>query len=589
MQSAQTPAADADREVRILLLAEAGVDCGWLHERLGRSTTTRFSVLAGVEMEAVGDDAVDLVLVMHTAAGSDALSQTLGRLARQHDVPVVVISESDDERLAQDVFEAGAEGFLARSEAGTRLLVTTVLSAIRGHRSIRELSGARERERMLATHDQLTSLANRYLFHDRLGQALAASRRNGQRMAILFIDLDNFKLVNDTLGHAVGDHLLLAIARHLTTALRESDTAARMGGDEFALLLTNLTHELDAARIAEKILDALARPLLLNDRTIHCTASIGIATVPANGDDPKELIRRADTAMYQAKKNGRNRFEFFTDQMNQVAQRRLSIESELGTALANRALEVHYQPFYDLRRGRVIGGEALLRWTHPKLGRVVPDEFLPMAEESGEITAIGEWVLMEACRQAVAWQRGGYEGFRIAVNVSPRQLQQPNFRDQVEKALMTSGLQPESLELEITESSVVRNVDGTLRALHHLKSLGVHLAVDDFGTGYSALAYLKDLPIDLLKIDRSFVASLLGDPANVTIVEAVIRMARGLNLTTVAEGVEDHDQLLLLGSLGCNRMQGFLFGRPTDADTFTQFLANPTFRLERERVDDGDS
>jgi len=589
MPSLPSPPDPVEREIRILLLADDEADHGWLQERLDSSSTARFRILDGVELESLGDEAADVAVVMHTVAGSDALAQILGRLERQHELPVVVISDSEDERLAHDVLQAGAEGFLVRREAGTRLLVTTLSTALRRHASLRELSGARERERMLATHDPLTSLANRYLFHDRLGQALAASRRTGQKMAILFIDLDNFKLVNDTLGHAVGDHLLRAIARHLTAALRESDTAARMGGDEFALLLTHLHREIDAARIAEKILEALGQPLLLQDRAIHCTASIGISTVPANGDDPRELIRRADTAMYQAKRNGRNRYEFFTEQMNDAVQRRISIEAELATALSRAAFELHYQPFYDLRRGRVIGGEALLRWTHPQLGRLPPDEFLPLAEESGQITAIGEWVLQEACRQAMVWQRAGHEGFRIAVNVSPRQLQQRQFRSQVEHALTSTGLPPECLELEITESSVVQNAEGTLRALHALKSLGVHLAVDDFGTGYSALAYLKDLPIDVLKIDRSFVASLLADPANVTIVEAVLRMARGLNLTTVAEGVEDHDQLLLLGSLGCNRMQGYLFGRPTDATSFAEGLVHPTFRWERARSEDGDS
>jgi diguanylate cyclase (GGDEF)-like protein len=453
---------------------------------------------------------------------------------------------------------------------------------VAGHRTIRRLSLARERERHLGTHDQLTGLANRYLFNDRLGQAVAAARRSGRKMAVLFIDLDNFKLVNDTLGHGVGDGMLRSVAGHLVSALRESDTAGRVGGDEFALLLTNLKDELDARRVASKILDALSNSIELRDRSMSCTVSIGIATLPSNGSDPKELVRKADTAMYHAKKRGRNRFEFYTEDMNEAVMRRILLEGGLRTATQDASLRLHYQPLLDLRRERIVGAEALIRWEHPELGFLPPDDFVPVAEETGQIVSLGQWVLEEACRQNAEWQRPGNEGFRISVNISARQLQEADFPEQVRSVLDASNLKPELLDLEITESSLVHDAELTVNALHALKELGVHLSIDDFGTGYSALSYLKHLPIDALKIDQSFVRTLKSDPADATIIQAVVMMARGLNLTTVAEGVETRDQLLLLGSYGCNRMQGFLFGRPMDAEAFEARIEDPTFRWDRD-------
>ena len=491
--------------------------------------------------------------------------------------PMVALGSDLDEAAAIDALERGARSYLVLEELCTRSLVGALEAAIASQRAIDQLQIAQEHARRLASHDQLTGLANRRLFQDRLEQALATARRIKRRVAVLYIDLDGFKLVNDTLGHAAGDGLLRSVAEHLTANLRESDTAARLGGDEFAVLLTNLNDELDASTVATKILNALCHPMPLREHHLFTSASIGIATFPAHGREPEDLIKKADTAMYQAKDRGRNRFEFYSREMNETMKRRLMLETGLRRATAEAELRLFYQPQLDLRRERIVGAEALLRWLHPDLGLLTPDQFLPLAEETGQILEIGEWVLRTACEQNVKWQAIGPSGFRVSVNVSSHQLQS-GFSDLVSNVLTETGLQPEFLELEITESCVVNDAEVAISALHTLKQLGVHISIDDFGTGYSALAYLKYLPIDALKIDQSFVRSLTTDPADATIIEAIVKMAHGLNLTTVAEGVETQEQLLLLGSYGCNRMQGYLFGRPVPPSQFQAWLEQPKFR-----------
>jgi diguanylate cyclase (GGDEF)-like protein len=391
----------------------------------------------------------------------------------------------------------------------------------------------------------------------------------------MFLDLDGFKMINDTLGHAVGDGFLRAIAQRLSSCLRESDTAARLGGDEFALLLTHLTSEFDAAEVARKVLGSVSIPMALRNRSLVTTASIGISTYPKDGSDPEELIRKADTAMYQAKQRGRNRYEFFTEEMNSAIRRRAALESRMRRALEDEQFRVLYQPQFDLRRGRIVGVEALVRWQHPDLGLLSPAEFLPAAEEAGLIVPLGEWVLRTACREVAAWQES-YSGFRLSVNVASQQFQERCFADVVHDALTTSGLLPDLLELEITEGSLVRSVGVMAQTLRELKQVGVSLSIDDFGTGYSALSYLKNLPIDSIKIDQSFVRNLTTDPADATLTETIIRMAQGLNLMTIAEGVETSGQLLLLGSYGCQRMQGYLFGRPMSAEVMLDSLSKPT-------------
>jgi diguanylate cyclase (GGDEF)-like protein len=582
-----------DGTLRLLLVGATEKQAGWLRGLLRRSTSLRFETLRVRALEHVDGEhseegKIDAVLLCCSSAPPSEL-ETLATLGVAFpNSPVLLINEVEDEHFAMEALAGGARTVLVRRELTPSTLVSALLAAISSHQAIRGMSVAREHERHLGTHDQLTGLANRYLFDDRLAQVVATARRKGRKMAVLFLDLDNFKLVNDTLGHGVGDGLLRSVAGHLSSALRASDTAARVGGDEFALLLTDLNDELDARRVATKILEALSHPIELKDRSMSCTVSIGIATLPSNGTDPRELVRKADTAMYHAKKRGRNRFEFYTEDMNEAVMRRVKLEGGLRTASEDATLRLHYQPLFDLRRERIVGAEALVRWQHQELGFLPPDDFVPLAEETGQIVPVGQWVLQEACRQNASWQRESNEGFRVSVNVSARQLQEPDFVAQVRDALGSNELKPELLDLEITESSLVHDAEVTVNALHALKELGVHLSIDDFGTGYSALSYLKHLPIDALKIDQSFVRTLTSDPADATIIQAVVMMARGLNLATVAEGVESRDQMLLLGSYGCNRMQGFLFGRPVDADAFEAHIEDPIFRWDRDLEEPSD-
>jgi diguanylate cyclase (GGDEF)-like protein len=565
--------------VHVLLLTHDETEADWLRAELIASSQFRFEVSHASSLSEVSGvvdpKQVEVVFVMATHGDDDTLEPVHQAVSAFPDSPVLYIGQHADEALAIQALQVGAASYIAKSEIDTSRLVAALASALENHRTIRSLTLAREREHMLGTHDQLTGLANRYLFYDRLNQAVATSARNGQRIALLFLDLDDFKLVNDTLGHGVGDGLLRRVAENLSSILRESDTAGRIGGDEFAVLLTNLRDDFDAGQIANKILESMRKPIVLRNRSIQCTVSIGIATSADKGNDPKELIRRADTAMYHAKKHGRNRCEFFNEDMNAEVMRRIMLESGLHTAAENEELILCYQPLYDLRLERIVGAEALVRWRHPDLGFLAPLDFLSLAEETGLIVPLGEWILRTACEQNALWQRDGQPGFRISVNVSPRQLQEAHFAEMIETTLHETGLPPELLDLEITESSLVKGADVTLNALHRLKDLGVHLSIDDFGTGYSALSYLKHLPIDALKIDQSFVRSLNSDPADTTIIQAIVMMAQGLNLGTVAEGVETREQLLLLASYGCNRMQGYLFRKPAVAEVFERRIANP--------------
>jgi diguanylate cyclase (GGDEF)-like protein len=588
LSAADSPSQSA--HVRVLFVGGGEADARQVRELLAASRSIAFELSHCADLTDALAHAesrnVDVMLLLLDE--SDA--PRLGGLARARLsvplLPIVVLSDVDDEAVALKALQNGARGYLVRSETSPRLLVTTLGAALESHRMILQLNTARERARHLATHDQLTGLANRSLFHDRLAQAVAAARRGRQKLAVLFVDLDGFKSINDTLGHAVGDGLLRGIARRIASCLRETDTAARLGGDEFAVLLTNLGNELDAATVARKIVAALGEPLQFRQQSTTIRCSIGIATFPRDAQDAEALLKRSDTAMYHAKQRGGGRFDFYTEDMNAAIQRRVALEDRLRTALDQNEFIVHYQPQFDLTRGRIIGAEALLRWKHPELGLVSPGHFLPIAEETGLIVPIGDWILRTACDQNARWNREGHRGLRVSVNVSSQQFLEPGLADVVKSALEQSGLAPISLELEITESSLLRDVEVTVNTLRRLKDLGVRLAIDDFGTGYSSLAYLKRLPIDVLKIDQSFVRALTTDPADATITQTIVQLAAGLNLTTIAEGVETLEQLLLLGSYGCSRMQGFLFGKPAPSEIFESWLDNPPFRwIQGERTE----
>ncbi len=436
------------------------------------------------------------------------------------------------------------------------------------------------RRSYLAHYDVLTGLPNRQLFIERLGKAVVQAQRNRRSVAVVFLDLDRFKLVNDALGNQVGDALLRAAAGRLTAAVRESDAVCRLGGDEFGLLLDNLSGAAEAESLAQKILDDLEAPFQLEGHELFLTASIGITVCPADGDDAEELIKHADTAMYHAKEQGRNNWQFYRASLNAAVSERLSLENALRKALERRELLVYYQPQVEIGSEKIVGAEALLRWRHPELGLITPERFIHLAEESGLILPIGEWVLREACAQNMLWRSRGLPTLRVAVNLSARQFHQPGLEEKVAQVLEETGLDANCLELELTESLLMQDAPAAVRTLGKLREMGVHLGVDDFGTGYSSLSYLKRFPIDRLKIDQSFVRDIGRDPDAGSIAEAVIALAHSLRMKAVAEGVEDEEQLTYLCSLNCDEVQGYFFSRPLPAELLEEFVRN----YERKRL-----
>ncbi|QJR11971.1 hypothetical protein DSM104443_03054 [Usitatibacter rugosus] len=419
--------------------------------------------------------------------------------------------------------------------------------------------------RFRAFHDALTGLPNRASFLDALDRALKVAKRNEERFSVLFIDLDRFKVINDTLGHFAGDRLLQLVAERLREGVRESDLVARLGGDEFVILATGHGGPEDMSRLAEKMLHHLENPFSIDGREVGLTASIGIASYPDDGDDLDELVKNADIAMYQAKEEGRNAFSFYAPSINKLTLQRFDFEARLRGALERDEFMVQYQPVVDLATGRLRNVEALVRWRDPKSGLVMPAEFIPIAEETGSILAIGRWVLERACRDLKEWQSAGLLDMRVAVNVSARQVLHHHLVNEVYEALQNSGILPDQLELEITETMMVHDPAGAERALRSLKALGVRLAVDDFGTGYSSLSLVRRFPLDTVKIDRSFVSGCPSDPESMAIVQAVATLGRMLGLAVIAEGVETSPQRLAVAAAGCPFAQGYLFSRPVDA------------------------
>ena len=424
----------------------------------------------------------------------------------------------------------------------------------------------------LAQHDSLTDLPNRTLLHDRITQAIALARRHGSQCAVLFLDVDRFKLINDSLGHTIGDQLLLSVAERLSACVRGTDTVSRPGGDEFVVLLSEIEHTRDAVVVADKMLASLASPHHIAQHDIHVTVSIGISVCPDDGLDAETLIKNADVALYHAKDNGRNNSQFFTQDMNVRAVAQRSLETGLRGALERGEFALQYQPKVNLATGAITGAEALLRWHHPVQGTIFPGLFVPIAEECRLIVPIGQWVLREACRQAQTWRDGGLTMDQMAVNISAIEFQAKGFLDNVKSILNETGFDPHCLELELTESVLMQNADATASLLNELKAMGVRLAIDDFGTGYSSLSYLSRFPIDTLKIDQSFVWKMTSDSGDATIVSTVINMGKSLNQRVVAEGVERPEQLVFLQARQCDEGQGYHFSKPLCAEAFATLL-----------------
>ena len=424
-----------------------------------------------------------------------------------------------------------------------------------------------------AHHDALTGLPNRTLLNDRITAELAHARRQHGMAALLFLDLDRFKVINDSLGHAVGDQLLRVIARRLGNCVREEDMVARLGGDEFMVLLPRISSSSDAGRIARKIIDSLLDPISCNGHELHITTSVGISIYPYDGTDSETLIKHADISMYRAKDIGRNKAVYFTAEMNAGSRKQLALETSLRQAVAKNQLQLHYQPKIDTSRNAIVGVEALLRWEHPTMGNISPMEFIPVAEDSGLIVPIGEWVLNTAFTQLKQWHKAGYADLTMAVNISSAQLSRPGFEDVVEKALQTADLDASRVELEITENVAMENLEYATVILEKLKSLGIRIAMDDFGTGYSSLSHLRRLPVDVVKIDKSFVREIPESHEDVLIAQAIIAMAQSLNLSLVVEGVENVKQLNFFRQQDCNIVQGFLFSKPVEAGEILRMLA----------------
>jgi diguanylate cyclase (GGDEF)-like protein/PAS domain S-box-containing protein len=423
-----------------------------------------------------------------------------------------------------------------------------------------------------AQHDVVTNLPNRLLLNDRITQSIALARRQNRPIAVIFLDLDRFKYINDSLGHAIGDKLLQSVSKRLLAGVRASDTVSRQGGDEFVILLPEITYPVDAATSAKKILLSLGAPHSIAGQDLHINGSIGISVYPEDGGDAETLIKHADTAMYHAKENGRNNFQFFKAEMNLKVVERQSLEGSLRRALERAEFLLHYQPKVNLDTGEITGVEALIRWQQPDRGLVPPSQFVPIAEDCGLIIQIGRWVLREACRQARAWQDAGLPPLPVAVNVSAVEFRDKRFVEGVRTILSETGLEARYLQLELTEGVLMEDAESTASVLQELKMMGVHLAVDDFGTGYSSLSYLRQFPIDVMKIDQSFVRQITADPEDASIVSAIIHMGKSLKHLVVAEGVETREQRAYLQTQRCTEGQGYLFSRPLGAAQFAHLL-----------------
>ncbi len=444
-----------------------------------------------------------------------------------------------------------------------------VISDISAQKSVEERLRKNEKHlQHLAHHDYLTDLPNRLLFRDRLEQAMGMAGRSGKKVAVLVLDLDRFKKINDSLGHQMGDRLICAVAERFRDLLRKTDTVARFGGDEFAMIMPEFKTQKQLLTFVEKVLSSLQTPFNIENHLLYVSSSIGVSIYPDDGATEEILVTSADVAMYRAKEQGRNNYRFYTPEMNARAREFLALESALRQALEKQQLVLHYQPQVDLQSGRISGAEALLRWQHEKRGLVSPVDFIPIAEESGLIVPIGEWVLRTACLQSKALEQLGVAEVRMAVNISARQFQDPGFLDMVQRVVLETAINPHQLELELTESLLMDDSENAIAILKTLKSMGLQLAIDDFGTGFSSLSYLKMFPIDRLKIDRSFVRDVTTDPNDAAIAISVIDLAKNMNLEVIAEGIETEEHVDFLQGNDCHEGQGFLFSRPLPAEDF---------------------
>lgn len=487
------------------------------------------------------------------------------------DIPVMMITGLDDDASVERAYEVGAIDFITKpiKWAVLKHRVKSVVAKVIAERKVQ----------LLAYRDTLTGLPNRLLFADRLEQAVVRSERSKTSMALMLIDIDDFKLVNDSFGHDAGDKLIKAVADLISKSLRRADTIARLGGDEFAVIIEGIDGPEDAISIADNLTTILEHNVRLDDQETYTSASIGIAVYPEDGKDARTLLKNADTAMFRAKENGRHCFQFYKPEMSVSAMERLDLENSLKAAFEKDEFEIHYQPIIDLHKNEVVGVEALLRWQHPDKGMIHPADFVNIVEDCGLIVALGEWVIFSVCKQIKTWQEAGLENQNVSINLAPRQFKEQDLVTVFTQAMAENGLDGSSLSVEVTERTLIDNIGEVESTLKKLRKMGLKILLDDFGTGYASLAYLKEFPVDIVKIDRAFVNGIPDNEENSTIVDAIAGLTRGLKLSLLAEGVENERQLDVLKSVGCQYAQGFYWSKALPGNEYEQFYMNQIYNI----------
>ncbi len=568
----------SERPLKILVIENDARDIQNIRQALDEHHRVAFELectdMLGSGLRRLADGDIDLTLLDLSLPDSQGMEALLAMRTHAPSTPIVILTDSGNEHLAIEAVNEGALDYVIKDYIDRNVLGRLLRYGMEHQRVLGELAEARQSERHTAYYDTLTDLPNRHLFYDALQHTIARAKRHERLASLLLLDLDGFKNINNTLGHSAGDLLLQTTADRLKACTRKSDVIARLGGDEFAVILSEVKHVDDGARVAKKLLTALSEPFDINSQELFITTSIGISFYPLDGADLDSIVKSAEIAMYRAKREGKNNYQFYNLSMEASALQRLALESNLRKAIDQNKMTLHYQPQVETTTGKIIGVEALLRWFDDDAGMISPATFIPLAEETGLIIPLGEWVLRSACTQNKTWQDAGLPPVRVAVNLSLRQFRDKKLTANIAKALNETGLRPDWLGLEITEGSAMQDADYTVDTLQELKNMGVQLAIDDFGTGYSSLSYLKRFPLDKLKIDRSFVKGIPNDKGDAAIVTALVTLSHNLGMKVIAEGVENGGQLAFLRTLGCNELQGFMFSKAVGAEAVPPMLQN---------------
>jgi diguanylate cyclase (GGDEF)-like protein len=557
------------KSINILLIEDNPGDAHLVEVMLSQPEESCFRLhiadSLSVAYEKINNNDFQVALLdMNLPDGEGIENITALRIAAPN-LPIVVLSGRRDELFALEAVKAGAQDYLVKGQIDEWQLSRALNYAI-------ERKQLQDSILFMAQHDQLTGLANRTLFHARLEHAMHNAARRDEYLAVLYLDMDHFKPINDALGHEIGDRLLIEAARRLESFVREIDTVARLGGDEFAIVLEGINSTQDVATVSQKIISGLAEAFTIAEHSLHISSSIGVAIYPQHGKDIPTVIKNADAAMYKAKQSGRNKCVFYKENFGKLAKEKLSLDNELRQAVYDEQFILHYQPKYDVASETITGSEALLRWQHPQHGLIYPTKFIPLLEKNGMISTVGKWVLKSACTQHAKWQKNGLPVGKIAVNLSGQQLLQRNFNNVVKDILDETGLNPNMLEVELTESLLIQNTKLTMSILDSLKSTGVSIAIDDFGTGYSSFDYIKHYLVDTLKIDRSFIMDVASKPREAAITSAIIKLAQELGIHVIAEGVESLEQLNYLKTQNIDEIQGYYFSPPVNADAISNMM-----------------